>query len=183
MFKQLFLIMFVTTLLEMYVLIQVGGVLGAIPTIALIFVTAFVGAKFVRSQGMATWQQLQSGMTKGQSPEQTLVEGLMLIIAGVLLVTPGFVTDTLGLLTLVPQIRARWAKYLSQYLVSKMSSGATMGFGQMGGMQGFGSHQDPFQQAEHVEPQPHSTGAKKTTNKRPSVVVEGEYTRKSDQER
>tara|TARA_R110001583_G_scaffold10698_3_gene49063 strand:+ start:3310 stop:3822 length:513 start_codon:yes stop_codon:yes gene_type:complete len=112
MFARLFILFTAVSLLEIFVLVKVGGFLGAIPTVALVVVTALVGSALVRSQGLQVIQQYQQRVAKGEMPGQQLVEGLMLIITGVLLVTPGFVTDFCGLLLLQPTIRATIAKTL-----------------------------------------------------------------------
>lgn len=112
MFARLFVLFTAVSLLEIFVLVKVGGFLGALPTIALVVVTALVGSALVRSQGLQLIQQYQQRIAKGEMPGQQLVEGLMLIITGVLLVTPGFVTDLCGLLLLQPTIRASIAKTL-----------------------------------------------------------------------
>jgi len=126
MFAKLFLTMVSVSLLEIYVLIKVGGFLGAWPTVLLVVLTAFVGSALVRSQGLQVLQQLQQRIAQGQSPGQQLVEGFMLLVTGVLLVTPGFVTDFLGLLILQPGIRAKVANYLLANI--KFNSAMSGGF-------------------------------------------------------
>jgi UPF0716 protein FxsA len=112
MFARLFLIFTAVSLLEIFVLVKVGGILGAWPTILLVIVTAFIGSALVRSQGLELVKKLQERMATGEMPGQQLVEGMMLIVTGVLLVTPGFVTDLCGLLLLQPTIRANIAKLI-----------------------------------------------------------------------
>ena len=82
------------------------------PTILLVIVTALIGSALVRSQGLQLVHNLQQRMASGEMPGQQLIEGMMLIITGILLVTPGFVTDLCGLLLLQPTIRAGIAKLL-----------------------------------------------------------------------
>ncbi|MEI6897205.1 MAG: FxsA family protein [Psychromonas sp.] len=105
MFAKLFFLFTTVSLLEIFVLIKVGGFLGAWPTVFLVVVTALIGSALVRSQGLQLVAQLQQRLAKGEMPGQQLIEGIMLIIIGVLLVTPGFVTDLSGLLLLQPTIR------------------------------------------------------------------------------
>jgi len=112
MFARLFLIFTGVSLLEIFVLVKVGGFLGAWPTISLVILTALIGSALVRSQGLQLVQKLQQRMAAGEMPGQQLIEGLMLVITGVLLVTPGFVTDISGLLLLQPSIRAGLAKVI-----------------------------------------------------------------------
>ena len=127
MFARLFLIFTSVSLLEIFVLVKVGGFLGALPTVLLVIVTALIGSALVRSQGLQLVQQLQQRMAAGEMPGQQLIEGVMLIITGVLLVTPGFVTDFLGLLLLQPTIRANIAKVIMANV--KFSPQASMGGG------------------------------------------------------
>jgi UPF0716 protein FxsA len=89
----------------LYFLIKVGGIIGGLSTILLIIVTAIVGSFFIRQQGMATFLKAQQNMQRGQMPAMELMEGLILVIAGVMLVTPGFITDSLGFLLLLPPLR------------------------------------------------------------------------------
>ncbi|MFT6985762.1 MAG: UPF0716 protein FxsA [Psychromonas sp.] len=110
MFARLFLVFTSVSLLEIFVLVKVGSFLGAWPTVALVVVTALIGSALVRSQGVQLLQQLQQRIAQGEMPALQLVEGVMLLVTGVLLVTPGFVTDFCGLLLLQPTIRARLAK-------------------------------------------------------------------------
>lgn len=123
MFARLFLLFTAVSLLEIFVLVKVGSFLGAWPTILLVVVTALIGSALVRSQGLQLVQQLQQRLAKGEMPGQQLIEGIMLIITGVLLVTPGFVTDFGGLLLLQPSIRATLAKTI---LANVNLSSATM---------------------------------------------------------
>ncbi|MBA6392301.1 FxsA family protein [Colwellia sp. BRX10-3] len=105
MFRLLFVLFIIIPIIEIFVLIQVGAVLGVWPTIAMVIFTAWLGAKYVRQQGLATLNSVQTKMAQGQIPSDEIVTGLMLLIAGVLLVTPGFVTDFLGLSLLIPAVR------------------------------------------------------------------------------
>ena len=131
MFARLFFIFTTVSLLEIFVLVKVGGLFGALPTILLVIVSALVGSALVKSQGLQLIQQVQKRMAAGEMPGQQLVEGFMLIITGVLLVTPGFVTDICGLLLLVPALRASIAKII---MANIKLSPQTMsgGFGQQG---------------------------------------------------
>lgn len=103
----IFLLFFVVIpVIELNVLIQVGDVLGSWTTIGLVFFTAIVGVSLVRSQGISTLMNAQQKMAKGEAPGQEIAEAMMLAMAGVLLLIPGFVTDFVGLLLLTPFTRA-----------------------------------------------------------------------------
>ena len=90
---------------ELYLLIQVGGVIGALPTIGLVLLTAAVGVSLLRQQGMATLARARERIDAGTLPAAELLEGVALLVAGALLLTPGFVTDTIGVLLLIPASR------------------------------------------------------------------------------
>ncbi|MGR5542676.1 FxsA family protein, partial [Vibrio campbellii] len=80
-------------IIEIALFVQVGGVIGMWPTIALVLLTAIVGASLVRSQGIQTLLSVQSRLEQGELPAQQILEGVMLAVCGVLLLTPGFMTD------------------------------------------------------------------------------------------
>ncbi len=109
------LILFITVpLLEMYLLIELGGFIGTVPTIMLVVLTAMVGAKLVRAQGLITIARVRHALDRGEVPAMTLLEGVALLVAGALLLTPGFVTDVLGFLALMPDLRRRAIGWLLQ---------------------------------------------------------------------
>jgi UPF0716 protein FxsA len=111
----LFLLIFVgAPLLELYLLIEVGGVIGAIPTIALSVFTAVLGGVLVRMQGFAMLFRIQSQIAGGELPAVELLEGALLLLVGLALLLPGFITDAVGFLLLIPALRrwliVRWLK-------------------------------------------------------------------------
>lgn len=149
MLGKLFLTFTTMTLLEVYVLMSVGGLLGAEMTIAIIILTAFLGSYLARSQGLQTVQKLQARLAAGEAPGQEIVEGIMLLVCGVLLVTPGFVTDGLGLLVLTPVIRAKLAQAIIAQYKDRIIPQAAQGF--TGNAQGFhfsSSQGSPFSGAQ-----------------------------------
>ncbi len=89
----------------MWVLIQVGGLIGALPTIGLVFLTAIIGLALLKQQGISTLFRAQQKMASGQVPAKELVEGIFLAVGGALLLTPGFVTDAIGFACLIPGVR------------------------------------------------------------------------------
>ena len=108
---RIFLILFITIpLVEIAILINIGKIIGAGYTIALVIGTAFLGVSLLRIQGISTLAKVQANIKKGQLPATELIEGLILLISGALLLTPGFFTDTLGFLMLVPILRQRLAE-------------------------------------------------------------------------
>ncbi|GAA5132505.1 FxsA family protein [Thalassotalea piscium] len=117
MFRVLFLLFIIIPIIEITVLMQVGSWLGLWPTIGIVILTAWVGAKYVKQQGVATLQSVQEKMAKGQMPSDEIVEGMLLLIAGIVLVTPGFVTDIFGLVLLLPATRKGIIKTVQKHIV------------------------------------------------------------------
>ncbi|MEM7243241.1 MAG: FxsA family protein [Pseudomonadota bacterium] len=101
----LFLIFVIVPIIEIALFIQVGGFLGLWPTLAIVVLTAFAGSTLLRNQGLSTLARLQSSMAQGQDPSRDLAHGAMILIAGVVLLTPGFFTDAIGLLLMLPPVR------------------------------------------------------------------------------
>jgi len=116
MFRVLFALFIIIPIIEITVLMQVGELIGAWPTIAIVIISAWLGAKYVRQQGLATLQSVQTKMVQGEMPSSEIVTGLMLLVAGVLLVTPGFVTDVFGLSLLLPKVRQALANTVQQHI-------------------------------------------------------------------
>jgi UPF0716 protein FxsA len=107
-----FLVFFVTPIIEMYLLIEVGGYIGTVQTVALVMLTAVVGIALLRRQGFATLTRGIGRLQAGEVPAQEMAEGILLAVAGALLITPGFVTDAVGFLFLVPQSRVPVARLM-----------------------------------------------------------------------
>lgn len=105
MFAVLALAFLVVPFLELYVLIQVGRVVGALPTIALLVAVSAAGAWLVKREGLNTIRRAQAQLRDGRVPTSELVDGVLIVLAGALLVSPGFVTDLAGILLLLPPVR------------------------------------------------------------------------------
>jgi UPF0716 protein FxsA len=102
----LFLLLFVAApLVELYFLIQVGSVIGALPTIALSVLTAVIGGALVRLQGINVLMRVRASLDEGEMPALELIDGAVLLISGFALMLPGFVTDIVGFLLLIPPLR------------------------------------------------------------------------------
>jgi UPF0716 protein FxsA len=98
---------------ELYILIKIGQVIGALPTIAIVLATGVAGAGLARQQGYRVWFEIESQMQQGIFPADRLIDGLLLVVAGAVLITPGVITDILGFAILIPFTRApirRWVK-------------------------------------------------------------------------
>lgn len=147
---RLLLILFlVIPLLEIYLLIKVGSVIGALPTVLLTVFTAITGAAMVRYQGLGALARAQQALLSGRAPGLPVFDGACLLVAGALLLTPGFFTDAIGFALLVPGVRRR----LFDLLIRRLPSGPV---GPGPGAGGFTPDAEP-----------------------PRNVIEGEYTRKS----
>ncbi len=100
------LILFILVpIIELYLLIKVGSLIGVIPTLLIVILTAVIGTALLRQQGLATLQRYQRSLAEGRMPAQEVMEGLALVFGGALLLTPGFFTDAIGFLCLFPLTR------------------------------------------------------------------------------
>ena len=102
----------VIPIIEVYLIIEVGGVIGAGWTILLIVLTAIVGVNLLRQQGLSTLMRANQAMSQGQVPAMEMMEGLFLAVGGALLITPGFFTDVIGFVCLLPFTRRGIIRYL-----------------------------------------------------------------------
>jgi UPF0716 protein FxsA len=102
----LFLLLFVgAPLIELFFLIQVGSVIGALPTILLSILTAVIGGWLVRLQGLGVLMRVRATMERGETPALELLDGAVLLLCGFALLLPGFITDAVGFLLLIPPLR------------------------------------------------------------------------------
>jgi UPF0716 protein FxsA len=125
-FRILFILFLLIPMLEIYLLIKVGGIIGAGPTVFLVVFTAVLGAFLLRRQGLVTLNKVQTALARGELPTMAMLEGVVLVLSGALLLTPGFFTDTLGFLALVPPLR-QWLirTLLTRGMVSAMGGAYT----------------------------------------------------------
>lgn len=122
---KLFLLFAIMPIVEISLLLNVGEQIGGWNTVAIVIFTAFFGAYLVRQQGLSTLMQAQTKMQSGSMPGQEMAEGLLLVIAGVLLVTPGFITDGIGFLFSLPFTRPHIARALFKYMTVKVVASQT----------------------------------------------------------
>lgn len=106
MFFRLFLLFTLIPLIELYLLITVGSYLGAGLTIFVVLGTGMVGAYLARLEGWRTWQKIQHELQNGVAPANELIDGVLILAAGLLLITPGILTDVIGFSLLLPPTRA-----------------------------------------------------------------------------
>ena len=123
----LFVVFLVVPLVEIWLLIEVGSVIGAIWTVIMVVLTAMIGAALVRAQGLATLSRSQAQLRAGELPALEMFEGVALIVAGALLLTPGFFTDTVGFTLLIPPLRRRLIRAIMErkFIRPKASPEAT----------------------------------------------------------
>lgn len=113
-------------ILELMLLIKVGSFIGVFPTIAIVLVTAVLGVSLLRREGMSTIGKAQQRLEAGEMPASELVEGALLVVSGAFLLTPGFITDSIGFACLVSALRQRMAGYLIQRMSLKAVNSAAM---------------------------------------------------------
>jgi UPF0716 protein FxsA len=163
MFRALFILFIVIPIVEIALLLQISDVIGGWSTLALVVITAFIGAKLVKQQGVNALGNVQQQMAQGQMPAQDLFAGLCIIIAGVLLLTPGVMTDALGFLLLTPAVRSRLAKNLMTQAQAKMTN----------------SSQSSFYYSSHTQTPPNNPFEKvNNDNEQNSNTLDGEFKRK-----
>lgn len=113
-------IFIIMPIVEIALLLRVGDAVGWIPTLLIVIITAIVGSGMLRQQGLATLNKARQRMGVGEMPAEQLLEGILIMIGGVLLLTPGFVTDAFGFACLIPITR--------QWLAARLSARAIVGF-------------------------------------------------------
>ncbi len=123
----LFIIFIVVPIAELYVLIQIGQAIGILPTIALLIVDSVLGAALMRSQGRAAWMRFNAALAEGRVPGREVMDGALVIFGGALLLTPGFLSDFLGLILLLPPTRAVARKILLARFGSRVLATAAGG--------------------------------------------------------
>src|SRR4051794_39936019 len=102
----LIVVFIVVPLAELYVIIQVGQAIGALPTIAILLLDSVLGSMLLRAQGRVVWRRFNEALAAGRMPHQEVQDGVLVIFGGAFLITPGFITDILGILLLIPLTRA-----------------------------------------------------------------------------
>jgi len=166
----LLVIFIIIPLIELAVILKVNSFIGIGWTLGLIIITAFVGIRLLRQQGLSTLLRANQKMQQGQMPAQELAEGFLLALAGALLLTPGFVTDAVGFTLLVPATRKALVHKVIAFIAPRMMTGGNFqsgSFGQAG----------PFNQGDQfkdVHSQERSSHGSQSQEK---ITIEGEYTK------
>lgn len=112
----IFLAFVLVPIAEIGLFIEVGGILGLWPTLGIVVLTAVLGTALLRAQGLAAFSRAQASMAEGRLPVEEVVHGFCLVIAGALLLTPGFLTDTIGFLLFIPPVRLALGRVALRWL-------------------------------------------------------------------
>ena len=120
MFLRLLLLFTIVPLIELYLLIKIGGVIGVVPTIAIVVGTGVLGAWLARWQGLAVLRRISDEMAAGRLPTDALIDGLLILVAAAVLLTPGLLTDSLGFVLLVPASRALVRKVVAAAIARRV---------------------------------------------------------------
>ena len=156
------LLFIIIPLVELYLIIKVGGYIGAFWTVMIVIGTAVVGVNLLRMQGFNTLQRAQQNMAQGAMPAMEMMEGIVLAVGGALLITPGFLTDTLGFICLIPITR--------QALIRAVIKRGSV---QMHGFQGHEFHHRQFRD--------HDQAGDSSSQSSGGRTLEGEFQRKDDE--
>ncbi len=112
MLLKLFLAFTLIPIVEIYLLLELGRIVGSLSTIVLVLATGFAGAWLARRQGMQTMLRVRNNLQQGIMPAEDLLDGFLILIAGIVLLTPGLLTDCTGIILLIPAVRFRFKCYL-----------------------------------------------------------------------
>ncbi len=123
MLGRLILLFTLVPLVELFILIKIGGQIGALNTIGLVIATAMLGATLARTEGLRTLQQIQSSLSQGRIPAEELIDGVLIFAGGVLLITPGVLTDLFALVLLFPYTRLHFKRWLRRRFDRMVASG------------------------------------------------------------
>ncbi len=133
MFARLLLLMTIVPAVELYLLLEIGSAIGAVETFYIIILTGIVGAWLAKREGISVIQKIQEDAINRIPPGDRLVEGLMVLVGGVLLLTPGVMTDALGLAMIFPLTRAPMARLTKGWLATRVTvNGVNIGQPQPG---------------------------------------------------
>lgn len=123
MFFRLFLLFTIIPVIELYVIIKIGGMIGALNTILIILTTAVIGAYLAKQQGLMVIGNIRQAVQEGRVPGRELLHGLIVLLGGLMLLTPGFITDILGISALIPPVRDFYINLVRKLILNKIESG------------------------------------------------------------
>ncbi|MDX6217310.1 MAG: protein FxsA [Frankiales bacterium] len=119
----LLLLFVVVPIVEIYVIVQVGSAIGVLPTIVLLIADAVIGTWLVRREGRKAWRALQQAITEHRVPTREVTDGALVVVGGALMLAPGFVTDAVGLLCVLPPSRAVLRRLVSSWVARRLLGG------------------------------------------------------------
>ena len=122
-FTKILILFVMVPVIELYILIEVGKKIGSLSIIGIIILTGIIGAYLVKSQGFMILRKIQNDLNEGIMPGDSLIQGAIILAGGILLLTPGFVTDIVGFIFLIPVSRNIVKKYLLKWLQGKIKEG------------------------------------------------------------
>jgi len=122
MFLRLFFLFSCIPLIELFILLRIGAVIGSVNTILLVIITGVLGAYLAQKEGIRTMQKIRALTSRGEMPGNELLDALLILIAGIVLLTPGIITDFIGLLLLLPLTRKPIREWIKRRIEEKMSS-------------------------------------------------------------
>jgi UPF0716 protein FxsA len=137
----LIVLFIVVPIAELYVIIKVGELIGVFPTLILLLADALLGAWLVKHQGRGAWRRFNEALAQRRFPGREVVDGVLIVIGGTLLLTPGFITDIFGFFLLIPPTRAIARRLLKRFTLGRFAVvrvGGPGGFGGPGGPDPFG---------------------------------------------
>ncbi len=111
----------VVPLAELYVILKVGDAIGVLPTLAILVADSLLGSYMLRSQGRAVWRRFQAAMAAGRMPHREVMDGIAVIFGGAFLITPGFLTDIVGVLLLLPPTRSLMIRFFGRTALRGMA--------------------------------------------------------------
>ena len=152
------LLFIIIPIAEIMLLLKVSQYIGAWTTVGLVLLTAVVGVNLLKRQGLSTLSRFQQRLQSGQIPAQEMVEGMLIAFCGALLLTPGFITDTIGFTCLLPPVRARIAKRILK------SGSGFVGMGSFTSQSGFRQPSSPFDKGDTIDGE-----YSKETDSKPSI--------------
>ena len=120
----MFLVFIIVPLVELFILLKIGSHIGALNTLLLVVLTALLGTLLVRLEGLRTLRQIQSSLSQGQIPAEELIDGVLIFAGGILLLTPGVLTDLCALILLFPYTRMHFKRWLRRRFDRMVASGS-----------------------------------------------------------
>src|SRR3954449_2296503 len=138
----LIVVFIVVPLAELYVIIQVGQAIGALPTIAILLLDSVLGSMLLRAQGRAVWPRFNETLAAGRMPHREVVDGVLVIFGGAFLITPGFITDIVGIFLLLPPTRVLIRRLLIRRLGRRVTVGGVGGVSGSGFVDGTATEHD-----------------------------------------